>query len=356
MPSRRVNIADEATHPPQPEIEQPAVEATVQKVADASKFAARVLDVLSRFGVLVFLVVLIAAFSIWEPSRFFTTPNAVNILSDQAIPIVLTMGLLLPLSAGEFDLSCGATLSFTAILVAKLSAHGLSIPLVALVVLMTGAVIGLVNAFFVVKVGVSAFIATLAMSTVLAGGNLFFTNGELQFQGLPKELTTIAETRFIDLPMIVWVAAVVSIFLWYVLEFTPFGRYVRASGSGRIAARLSGVRTAPTVAICFVGAGMLAGLAGFLQTARIGSANPNSGPEFLLPAFAAAFLGATVIQRGLFNVWGTVIGALVLAVGINGLTLGGAPFWLPDVFNGGALLIAVSLSVLSAKRRSGTQE
>jgi ribose transport system permease protein len=97
---------------------------------------------------------------------------------------------------------------------------------------------------------------------------------------------------------------------------------------------------------------MVAGLAGFLQTARIGAANPNTGPEFLLPAYAAAFLGATVIQVGLFNLWGTIIGGLVLAVGINGLTLAGAPFWVPNVFNGGALLIAVSLSVLSRRRRT----
>jgi ribose transport system permease protein len=99
---------------------------------------------------------------------------------------------------------------------------------------------------------------------------------------------------------------------------------------------------------------VLAGLAGFLQTTRIGAANPNTGPEFLLPAHAAAFLGATVNQVGLFNLWGTIIGAPVLAVGINGLTLAGASFWLPNVFNGGALLIAVSLSVLSRRRRSTT--
>jgi len=315
------------------------------------KRGGRALDGLARYGVLWFLLAMIVAFSIWQPSRFATLSNGVNILSDQAVPAILALAVLLPLAAGEFDLSVGANLGFSAVFTAFLAAAGMPVGVVLVLTILVGAAIGSVNAFFVVSIGVNAFIATLAMGTILAGGVLLITGGAVLFEGIPKDLLAIAQTTFLGLPMTVWIAVVLTLVVWYLLEFTPFGRYIRATGSGREAARLSGVKTAPVLASSFIIAGAIAGLAGFLQTARIGSANPSSGPEFLLPAYAAAFLGATIIQRGLFNVWGTIIGVLVLAVGISGLTLAGAPFWLPNVFNGAALLIAVSLSVLSARKR-----
>jgi ribose transport system permease protein len=313
----------------------------------------RVGERLSRYGVAFFLLALIIAFGIWQPERFLTTSNLVNVLGGQAVPIILAIAALFPLAAGEFDLSIAANLSFTAIWVGYSSALGWPIALVLASALVLGAAIGAVNALFVVKIGVNAFIATLAMATILAGLNLLFTGGQVLFRGIPDALTNLGKLTLVGVPVAVWVALVLAFFVWYLLEFTPFGRYIRATGSGREAARLSGVRTRFTLTSAFVVAGAIGGLAGFLQTARIGAANPNTGPEFLLPAYAAAFLGATVIQVGLFNLWGTIIGALVLAVGISGLTLAGAPFWLPNVFNGAALLIAVSLSVLSRRKRTG---
>lgn len=306
---------------------------------------------IGRYGVLLFLIALILFFSILLPTRFPTLANGATILTGQAIPLILAIAVLFPLTAGEFDLSVAANLSFTAIWTAFSSALGWPLPLVFLTALLIGGLIGVVNAFFVVRVGVNAFIATLAMSTVLVGFNLLVTGGQILFEGISPELKAMGRETLFNLPVTVWVALGCALLVWYLLEYTPFGRFIRATGSGREAARLSGVRTRPTLASAFVIAGVFAGLAGFLQTAWVGSAAPAAGPEFLLPAYAAAFLGTTVIQPGLFNLWGTVVGALILAVGINGLILAGAPFWLPNIFNGLALLAAVSLAVISAKKR-----
>jgi ribose transport system permease protein len=187
---------------------------------------------------------------------------------------------------------------------------------------------------------------------VLTGGNLLMSGGNVLFEGIPTSLTDIAGREVLGLPVVVFYAALLALVLWYVLEWTPMGRYLRATGSGREAARLTGVRTDKWLFLSFVIAGAIAALAGFMQTSRVGSAPPDVGPNFLLPAYAAAFLGATTIHAGRFNVWGTVVGVLVLAVGITGLNLAGAAFWVPPVFNGGALIVAVSVAVIVARRNT----
>jgi ribose transport system permease protein len=302
------------------------------------------------YGVVAFFLILVFAFSVTLPDQFPTWANTQTILGNQAVPALLAFAVIMPLVAGEFDLSVGATLGFTSVVSAYFASKGMSPGLVFVVALGVGIAIGVVNGFLVTVVGVGAFIATLGIGTILAGGNLLVTQGVVISRNIPDGLTNIAQHEVLGLPIVVFYAVIVAFALYYLLEWTPFGRYMQATGRGREAARLTGVRTSRWLFLSFVMAGLIAGLAGFMQTSRIGSASPTVGPEFLLPAYAAAFLGATTIHPGRFNVWGTVIGVLVLAVGISGLTLAGAPFWVPSVFNGGALVVAVSAATLMARR------
>jgi ribose transport system permease protein len=307
--------------------------------------------IVAEYGVVLFLLILIVGFSIALPHLFPTGSNAKAILSGNAVPGILALAVLLPLGAGEFDLSVGATLGFTSVLVAWATIHGVPFGLACLIALGAGALIGAVNAFLVVKIRVSAFIATLGMGTVLAGGNLLLTGGSVLFQGISPQILSMTRTHLLfGLPAMVFYFFGVAVIMWYALEQTSIGRYLQATGLGRGAARLSGVRTDRYLAGAFIVAGLIAAFAGILQTGRTGSASPSAGPEFLLPAYAAAFLGATTIHRGRFNVWGTVTGVLVLAVGVSGLGLLGAPFWVGNVFNGCALIVAVSFAVIVGNR------
>jgi ribose transport system permease protein len=308
--------------------------------------------ILTNGGVVVFLLLLIVAFSIALPETFPTTANLQTILGSQAVPTLLALAVVIPLVAGEFDLSVGGTLGVSAVFTAYAASKGVAVPLVFVLAILIGCVVGVVNGFLVTKIGVSAFIATLGMGTVLVGGNLLMSGGNVLFEGIPTTLTDIAGREVLGLPIVVFYAALLALLLWYVLEWTPMGRYLRATGSGREAARLTGVRTDKWLFLSFVIAGAIAALAGFMQTSRVGSAPPDVGPNFLLPAYAAAFLGATTIHAGRFNVWGTVVGVLVLAVGITGLNLAGAAFWVPPVFNGVALIVAVSVAVVVARRNT----
>ena len=304
---------------------------------------------ITRYGAIVFLVLLIAIFASLLPRTFPTSGNLMAIVADQSIPIILALAAILPLAAGEFDLSIASVLGFSSILSIALSNAGMPLPLVLAGALIFGLLVGAVNAFFVVKIGINAFIGTLAMATILAGLNLLVTRGSLMT--LESEafarLTSVSGSR---VQIVIAYALVLVVVVWYLLERTPFGRYLRATGMGRPAARLSGVRTERYLTSSFVLAALLASFAGFLLASRSGSAPPTLGPEFLLPAYAAAFLGAATIRPGFFNVWGTVVGAFLLAVGSNGLTLMGAQTWVANVFNGIALLAAVSASVIVARR------
>jgi ribose transport system permease protein len=303
-------------------------------------------------GLLGFLVILIIGFSVGLPSLFFTTANFQLILQTQAIPIILALAVTLPLLAGEFDLSVAANLGVCSVFTAYTVSHGWPVGLTFIVVLFIGAAIGTLNGVLVVKIGVNAFVATLGVSTLLSGGNLLMTGGGVIFQGIGSSLTNIARTQFLGLSAVVYYALGVALVLWYLIEWTPFGRYMLATGKGRLAANLSGIRTNRWLFISFLLAGVLSAACGFLETAQVGSAGPAVGPDFLLPAYAAAFLGATTIHAGRFNIWGTVVGSLILAVGITGLDLLGVAAWVAPVFNGGALIVAVSASVIVNRRAS----
>lgn len=315
----------------------------------------RLTSLASNYGVLIFLLIMIAAFTIALPQTFPTARNVTAMLGDQAIPGLLALAVILPLAAGEFDLSIAAVLGFCSVLSASLLSGGMDPASSIIVTLGVAVLIGIANAVLVVGIGMNAFIATLAMSTILAGGNLLFTNGITIFEGIPGSFTQLAAAHMFGVQIVFFYFMVAAIGFWYVLERTPFGRYVRATGMGREAARLSGVPTKRYLAAAFIVAAFVAGICGILQTARFASAPASVGPGFLLPAYAAAFLGATTIRSGTFNVWGTVVGVFLLAVGTNGLSLAGSAQWVPPVFNGTALIVAVGAAITVTRRREGVQ-
>ncbi|MEA2494419.1 MAG: ribose transport system permease protein, partial [Thermoleophilaceae bacterium] len=202
--------------------------------------------------------------------------------------------------------------------------------------------VGVVNGFLVAGIQINPFIATLGMSTILSGATLWYANGSIISEGVPQVLIDAGQNTFLGLPLPVWYLIVIAAVAWYVTEFTPLGRYLFAVGGSFEAARLSGLNVRGLTILTFTLSGLLAGLAGVLQGAELGSGNPTVGPSFLLPAFAAAFLGATTLKVGSFNVPGTLIAVFFLAFGVNGLELNGVAAYIEPIFNGAALIIGVS--------------
>jgi ribose transport system permease protein len=306
----------------------------------------------SRWGLVVVFAAVFGAFSAWLPNKFPTSGNIQDILTSQPPGIFIAYAAMLVLVVGEFDLSIGATLGMSQYLVLKLITHyGLSWQAAIVVSLAVGAFIGACNALAVVGLGINSFIATIGIATILEGLIQWISSGnEPLFGGAPRGFTQLAQTKHVVV-LPVYYALVVSVVLWIVLEFTVIGRQMRATGANRSAAQLSGIRTGRARVTAFVAAGVLAAVAGILVTAQVGAADASSGPAYLLPAYAAAFLGATAIRPGFFNVWGTLIAIFLVAIGITGLQLKGAESWVTPVFNGGVLLLAVAVSNFAATQR-----
>jgi len=289
-------------------------------------------------------IVLFIVFAVWTPGNFLTLGTLRSMADQQAVTTILALGLVISLAAGVFDLSVGLTLGASNVTVAwaVTDAH-LPVALALLLGVAIGVCVGLVNAFLVVELGISSFIATLATSSVLTAYATWRSNDQ-QTQITNSTFAKFSNYPILGLPWTFWVMIVIAIVLWYVLRYRPVGRFLYATGGGGEAARLAGVRTNLVTAGALLATATIAGLAGAILTLRIGLGTPTIGSPYLIPAFSAAFLGSTQLGRGRFNVWGTVIAVYALATGTKGLNLIGGASWLPDLFNGIALAVAVSFS------------
>ena len=298
-----------------------------------------------RFSGLYLWALFIAIFGFWKPDIFLTGATAHSVASGQAVIAMLGIAVLVPLAAGVFDLSIGATINLSAVTVALLQSqhHWGMWPSIAVAVVV-GCLIGVLNGFLVVVLHVSSFIATLAMATIVGALQVIVTN---QSQPLPPTSTSwlnLTQRTVFGFQIIFVYLIVLALIFWWALEHTPAGRYVYAVGGNSEAARLSGVRVGKWGWLAFISSGTVCGLAGVFYSSLNGP-SLTFGSALLLPAYAAAFLGSTQLKPGRFNVWGTIIAVYVLATGVRGLQLVTSVQWLNDMFNGVALAAAVAFAV-----------
>jgi ribose transport system permease protein len=307
---------------------------------------------LGRYAVVLVLLAMLVVFSILRPDSFFTAANFRSLATTQAVLVVVSLGLTIALATGEFDLSIAAVLGFSASLVAYLTGteQWAAVPAV-LVSLAAALTIGALNALFVVGFGVNSFITTLGMGTFV-GGIAVAIVGPTTTGGIPSVITDPARATLFTVGLPFWFALVLVVALWFFLEHTPAGRYVFFTGEGREAARLAGIAVSRIRCWGLITSALGAWLAGMILLGQTGAANPTFGDAFMLPAFAAAFLGATTIRAGRYNAWGTLVAVYLLAVGTTGLQLLGAADWVSDVFNGAVLVLAVTFAGLVSRQRT----
>jgi ribose transport system permease protein len=290
-------------------------------------------------------VVLFIVFAALNPDRFLSMGNISNILGSQSILFMLALAALLPSMVGDIDLSLGSIGGLSAILVAVLNVQqGLPIGLACLIAIVAGALCGAVNALFVVRFKTEPFIMTLGTGTFF-GGLVFWIANSTTIVGVSTALSEWTYIRVLaGVPIQFYYCLLMMLVIWYVSTYTPLGVRALFVGQSRDVAALSGIKSDRIRWGAFVLAGVIAALGGILYVGTTGSAGPSSVGSFLLPAYAAIFLGATSIQPGRFNALGTGVAVLFLATGVAGLQLLGAQDYAQQLFYGGALVAAVTLS------------
>jgi ribose transport system permease protein len=302
------------------------------------------------------LTVIVGAFFTFWPrtsDQFLTSANLNVLLGTQTVVAVVTLGALVPLIADQWDLSVGVVAGLAAVLMAQALAGGRSLLVSVLVGLLVGGLVGAANALITTRGRVNAVITTLGMATIVEGVVNQRTSGLSVFADIPEGVIRFGTGVWLGLPNTVYAAAALALVVYYLLDHTPYGRYLYAMGSNPSAAVLVGIRTRLVLTGAFVLAGLLAAAGGLLQLARSGGADPNVGTSFTLPALAAAFLSAASIRPGKYNVGGAMVAILFLAVLNNGLNLAGTPPYVGSYVNGGALILGVALAAWLGRGKAG---
>jgi ribose transport system permease protein len=301
---------------------------------------------LQRFGLVIVWLALAVVYGITEHDQFLTVGTFKTIFGSQQPLVFLALALVCTFSVGEFDLSVSGTLGLSATLVTVLNVnHDVNIGVASLLAIGAALLIGTINGFLVVKLGIDAIVTTLGMSTLLLGVALAVANAQA-VGGLTPDFGQIAFTEFGGLPISFYYGIVIAGVFAYILAATPLGRHLTFVGENREVARLAGINVNRIRFGAYLTSSLICGVGGVLLAAGVGGFDPQSSTGYLLPAFAATFLGTVVVVPGRFNPLGAIIAIYFLVTGIVGLQLLGYTGWISQVFFGGSLIVAVSLSRL----------
>jgi ribose transport system permease protein len=336
-------------------IESTALEPTKSEMAGLST-GQKIGRLIPVYGLVILTVGLILLFSILLPNTFPTVLNVRSIVSDKAIIALLSLAAMIPMASGRIDLTVGYGIVLWHILAISLqTAYGFPWPVAVLVVLALGVITGFLNGLLVEVAKIDSFIATLGTGTVLYALALWHTGGRQVVGVLPQGFYDLNGTMVFGLPITGFYVLAIALIMWIVLEYLPIGRYLYAIGANPKAAALNGIPVRKFVIGAFVTSGFLAALTGVLLASKLRIGQASVGLEYLLPALVGAFLGSTTIKPGRVNVWGTLIGVIILAVGISGIQQFGGSFFVEPLFNGVTLLVAIGIAGYAQRKRGAVR-
>lgn len=301
---------------------------------------------LQSYVVVLVGILLIILFCALKPDSFATSTNMKMILGSVApLRIMLALGIMIPLIAGDYDMSAGATMALSSMVVAHVY-QVMNMPLVVAITMgiLSGALIGALNGFIVTKFNINPFIVTMGTQTLVSGLALGINTQNITITR-SDTLSNVAVYKIGGLPLVFFYTIILCLILFYIFEKTSVGKRVLIVGSNQNVAKLSGIKVKRVRFLCFLISGAIAGVAGVLYTGKTGSGSPQAAMQYLMPAFAAVFLGSTIIKIGRYNPIGTLIAIYFLETTTTGLQHLGAPSWIQNIFYGGALIGAVLFAV-----------
>ncbi len=311
-------------------------------------------EYLKKYGIILALIILVAGITIVEP-KFMTATNLFNVLAQTSIFGIMALGMTLIIISKGIDLSVGSLVAFSGIVAASLAQVSTAttkyypnigelnilVPIIAAIVI--GALLGAVNGGLIAYTGIPAFIATLGMMTIARGLTLMYTGGKPVSQFVPNFMLIGSKLGPVPVPVIIYAFMIALTFL--LLNYTRFGKNVYAIGGNIKAAEISGVNVKKNLIMIYGFAGITCGVAALVFAGRVGSVHPGAATGYELTAIAATTIGGTSHTGGIGTIWGAVVGALILSILRNGLTLLGVQAYWQQVVEGAIIIIAVIIDM-----------
>lgn len=328
---------------------------TSKKQFDLFKF-------LYKYGTIIVTIAAILFFSL-TLENFMNFNNITNVFRSVSIVALIALAITISLTIDGFDLSVGATAGFASVIAAKIMVIWEMSPAVAIVVpLLVGLLIGCINAFLIIKVGISDMLTTLSMMFVLTGISITFQDGSAIYNYMPlpnnggmapgtmhKAFLFIGQGKVFGIPFPVILMLLVVTLVHIFLKYTKYGRYLYMTGGNEEAAKLSGIPTNKYKLVAYIISGFIAALGGLVLGARLGSGEVNAGAPYLMDAVAAAFIGFSVLGIGKPNAFGTLLGALLMGILLNGLIMMDFPYYSQDIVKGIVLILGLGLTYYKRK-------
>jgi ribose transport system permease protein len=315
----------------------------------SQKSGSRFIELFSKYGIFLILIILVLALSIITPivrgeQFFLSSRNLIQVMLQASINLIIAVAMTFIITSGGIDLSVGSILAISGIAAALAMKAGANPWLGFLVAMLAGTLCGLINGFLINIVGLVPFIATLGTMSMFRGLAQIFSDG-LPIYGFSRDFLAIFAGRIGPVPVQVVVAICIAILGWFVLTQTRFGKYTTAIGGNEETAKLAGISVKAYKFGIYALGGLLTGVAAALLTARLSSADPIAGTTYELNAIAATVIGGTSLLGGSGSILGTVVGALVISLVLNGLNLLEVKnFWQPFVV-GAVILFAAAIDV-----------
>ena len=309
-----------------------------------SKFA-------TRYGTVVFFVLICAAFAILRPHSFFKISNVVTVLRQISILAILGAGLTVVMITGRIDLTIGNTTSAISVLIGALMVDfGMNVWLACIIGVAAGALLGALNGATVAYIGIPDFIATLSMGFLISGFNQAYTKGH-PISNLPKVFSIFGKGSLLGIPVSIYMMFICLVVVYIVLNKTRFGRHVYAIGGNQEAAMMSGINVKKNLLMSYVVSGMGCALGAIILFSRLQTCHPSAGDAYMMDALATVYVGATAFKNGEPNIMGTFIGALIIGVLNNGLTLCNVSYYSQDIAKGAVILLAVTITSIQRSRK-----
>ena len=282
--------------------------------------------------------------------NFFTLTNIVNILVAGSLVGLVAIGHTYLIIAAQNDLSPGAVVAFSGVLAALLSQAGLSFGLVCLITLISGAIIGIFNAFMVNKIKLDPFIATLVTQSVIRGFAYIICDGKPVSITDPTYLL-IGKLRIFGVPLSVWIMIIFIVIFGIILARTTFGKNIYAIGGNKDAARLAGLNPQKIILICFILMGILCAIGGIIFSSRMNSGQPAANVNLEFDAITAVILGGVSFMGGVGGMGGTILGIVLIQSFNTGLTMVNVPSFWQYVARGALLLFALTTDYIRKQKR-----